>query len=112
MDRTSIKTCERLGETCKIPRNSESYRSRANTMTKRIRLEAPNKEEYLKNIDNIESVNCYEKITWLAFSDLDVSFYRVDEDMTIEYTKKDMQISIEQNWEVRPDNKETHGEKS
>jgi hypothetical protein len=69
---------------------------------KRIQLKRPNKEKYLRNIENIDSVDCYEKIRWLTESGHDIIFYRDEGDRIIEYTIKSMKVSLEQNWEVRP----------
>jgi hypothetical protein len=70
-------------------------------MTKRIRIIKPDKDAYLKTIDNIDTESCWEKIGWLAYSDLDIIFYRVDGNRVIELTKEEMKIALLENWEMR-----------
>ena len=67
----------------------------------RFELLKPNKKLFFKQLHMRRIVNYLDEIQWLVNSDLDVSFYREDEDMTVEITKEEMRVALEHNWEMR-----------
>jgi len=67
----------------------------------RIQLLEPDKDKFFDTLYFRTSVCYLDEIQWLVYSDLDVSFYRVDKDRTVEISKAEMKIAVEENWEMR-----------
>ena len=70
-------------------------------MVKRIKLIKPNKEEYLKDINKIDSVSWLDQLIWLTNSEYDIIFYREDIDKIVDITKEQMKIALDNLWEMR-----------